>query len=589
MRPLTAIAALTVDERRAAALLPFYFSRKRHLELFRQKGLAECLLACGRLLESTSELVLSRTIPLRSWQPWHAWQSFAMEGSNNRLPVGCCISQRETGGAMGLGLSTKLNILQQSPHDFAAPPDLAVAASVPAKIRWLPSRYNIRASAEDGRLVLWNSYSGAMSVFEPEKVEAIKVLISQKGFEAPEKGIVKYLHKRGFLIKEGTNEYRRIQAGFGHQHYRTDTLQLILLSSEDCNFRCQYCYEDFARGTMLPWVRDAIKKLVERRLPTLRNLSISWFGGEPLYGLAAIEDLAPFFIKTAEENSLNFSSHMTTNGYLLTPETAQNLLSWGIRRFQITIDGAPEDHDRSRPARDGSGTFETIFANLLSMKARDDKFSISIRVNFDQRNYVRLQGFLDLLKTEFANDDRFQLMFRAVGKWGGANDGNLEVCGTKEATDVQREMKAEAMKRGLKLADDIRAVNGLSTQVCYAARPYNFIVGADGKLMKCTIDLDKHDRNIVGTLKTDGELDLDLDKFAMWTEPAFERDSQCQKCVVLPACQGTYCPQIRIETNLSPCTPLRRGAKADLLQALESMNAGDRKISVSSPEPAAQS
>src|SRR5436305_15124639 len=108
------------------------------------------------------------------------------------------------------------------------------------------------------------------------------------------------------MIKAGTDEFRKIQLAFGQQHYRKDVMQLILLASEDCNFRCTYCYEDFARGTMKPAVRAGIKKLVEKRIKTLGQLDINWFGGEPLYGFAAIEDLSPFFIKICEENSVKY-------------------------------------------------------------------------------------------------------------------------------------------------------------------------------------------------------------------------------------------------------------------------------------------
>jgi uncharacterized protein len=128
-------------------------------------------------------------------------------------------------------------------------------------------------------------------------------------------------------------------------------------------------------------------------------------------------------------------------------------------------------------------------------------------------------------------------------------------------------MKAEARRRGISLSDEIRNVKGLGSQVCYAARPYNFIVGASGKIMKCTIDLDKEDRNIVGHLTEEGDLVIDNDKIALWTEPAFEKDTKCQKCVVLPACQGIFCPLVRIESGKSPCTPLRMEAKKELLGA----------------------
>src|SRR5829696_351484 len=135
---------------------------------------------------------------------------------------------------MSLGLTNKLNILQQSPHDLLPPEP--VKPKEEGAVRWIPSRYNIRATTPDGRLVLWNSYRGTMSVFNASQKSRIEALLSQNGFEARQTGIVKYLFERGFLIKEGTDEYRRIQLGFGQQHYRTDVLQLILLASEDCNF-----------------------------------------------------------------------------------------------------------------------------------------------------------------------------------------------------------------------------------------------------------------------------------------------------------------------------------------------------------------
>ncbi|HEY0511327.1 MAG TPA: radical SAM protein [Thermoanaerobaculia bacterium] len=468
---------------------------------------------------------------------------------------------------MSLGLSQKLNILQQSPHDLQ-PPEPPSAAEE-GMIRWVASRYAVRAITADGRLILWNTYNGAMVVLRAELRSAVEGLLTRKSFAARPLGMVKYLCDRGFLVKEGTDEYRRIQAGFGSQHYRTDRLELILLASEDCNLRCEYCYEDFARGTMQPWVREGIKRLVEKRLFGLRALSVSWFGGEPLYGFAAIEDLAPFFLETAEKHSLDLSGSMTTNGYLLTPEMADKLLAWKVRKFQITVDGTPEDHDRNRPARDGQGTFWTIFNNLRAMHRRTDDFEVDFRVNFDRRNYPQMGDFLAMVKEELGGDARFKMRFRSVGQWGGPNDEKLDVCGTDEGARIGRELREEARRRGLNVADDIRDIKGMGAHVCYAARPYNFIVGASGKLMKCTIDLDKQDRNVVGHLKENGEMELDVDKLALWTEPAFENDNKCKKCVVLPICQGTFCPQVRMDTGDSPCTPLRMTYKQELRATVE--------------------
>ena len=423
-----------------------------------------------------------------------------------------------------------------------------------------------------------------MSVFETHQREKIETLLKKTGFDAVEDGIVKYLFERGFLLKEGTDEYRRVQLAFGQQHYRTDTLQLILLASEDCNFRCNYCYEDFTRGTMQPWVRAGIKKLVESRARTLRSFSVSWFGGEPLYGMPAIEDLAPFFAETVQSHGIAFSCHMTTNGYLLTPAVASRLLAWDIRHFQITVDGPQEFHDKSRPGRDGSGTFSTIFANLVEMRRRSENFQIDLRINFDRNNAPHLTELLDCLEAEFTADRRFRIRFRPVGRWGGENDENLEVCGSIDANQIQLEMRSEAIRRGLSVTEDLRDIRGMGSQVCYAARPYNFIIGSAGKVMKCTIDLDKQERNIVGQLTEDGELVLEADKLALWTEPAFERDSQCRKCVVLPACSGIHCPQVRLDYNRSPCTPVRRNFKAEMRQTVRVLGDSARRRTVSAIE-----
>jgi uncharacterized protein len=476
---------------------------------------------------------------------------------------------------MSLGLDHKLNVLQCSPHDLQPAAPTGTPAGEGA-LRWVASRYTVRATTGDGRLILWNSYTGAMAVLRAELRASVEALLTQKGFESRPLGMVKYLRDKGFLVREGTDEYRRIQLGFGRQQYRSDLLELVLLASEDCNFRCTYCYEDFAQGTMQPWVRDAVKRLVEKRVSTLRRLGISWFGGEPLYGFAAVEDLAPFFLATAEEHGLELNCGMTTNGYLLTPETADKLLAWRIRSFQITVDGAPADHDRNRPARDGRSTFWTIFNNLRALHERPDDFQVGLRVNFDRENKDHLGDFLTMVQEELGGDPRFRLRFRAVGQWGGPNDESLSVCGTDESRRLTLDLKEAARRKGLSVADDIRDVKGMGAQVCYAARPYNFVVGATGKLMKCTVDLDKQDRNVVGHLTADGEMELDLDKLALWTEPAFEKDGKCQKCVVLPVCQGTFCPLIRIESGESPCTPLRMTYKRDLRETVEAAGNGSQ-------------
>lgn len=470
-------------------------------------------------------------------------------------------------------MGSNSDVLSRSPLD-RIPITVVDSARPPGKLtatRSLkPSRFNVQVTTSEGWLLLWNTYSGSMNAFRPAQHDTVRALISQLTTANETMPIAKYLAKRGFLVPMEADELRRVQLAFGAENHRTDRLELILLASEDCNFRCTYCYEDFRRGTMRPDVREGIKNLVRSRLGALRELSVSWFGGEPLYGIAAIDDLGPFFASVATDAGLRYHSHMTTNGYLLTREVASRLLAWNINDFQITLDGLPEDHNCHRAARDGSSTFQKIFNNLCALAEREDRFTVVIRVNFDQQNAPGLDAFLHLLEARFANDDRFILAFHAVGQWGGANDANLAVCGTDESYEVRKRLTAAARKLGLHVTGGWRPGLGAGEEVCYAARPYNFIVGAHGDLMKCTIDLDKADHNVVGKIHSDGTLELDVDKMALWTEPAFERDSGCQSCHMMAACQGVHCPKIRIDSGERPCPGIRRTAKQEMVAFFES-------------------
>lgn len=470
-----------------------------------------------------------------------------------------------------------------SPYDHnpapTAPPGLLQLKYVP-KQRWVPSRFNARTVGDDGRLIMWNTLNGAISIFLPQDRDAVIAHLSHKGVTAPLDRVGEYLSKRGFLVREKTDEMALFRYRYARQQWRNDVLQLILLASEDCNFRCVYCYEKFERGTMTPETRQGVMALVLQRAPYLRDLSISWFGGEPLYGWDTIEELGPFFKDVVDRHGIAYGQQMTTNAYLLTEERATKLLDWGCRKYQITIDGLPEDHDCKRVGRDGSPTYHVILDNLRSLKERKDNFSIDLRVNFDQQNFPRLGQFLESLSEDFGGDPRFQMRFRAVGRWGGSNDDQLSTCGVEEQRTVARELRRKAEEVNLAQEAGIVGISAPGSQVCYAARPYNFIVGATGTLMKCTIALYELDANVVGQLHPDGTLELKDENMTQWVNAHFETDPLCQNCYVLPGCQGAACPLTRVTHNQRSCCGVKSTLKQEMRYSLD-RSPGARQATVS--------
>ncbi len=458
--------------------------------------------------------------------------------------------------------------MQVSPYDRGAQPETPVTlvklGYTPGQ-RWVPSRYNARTLVEDGRLILWNTFTGAISVFGARDADRVLAWLDAGGTRGKLDRTGEYLHRRGYIVRDTVNEMERFRYKWAQEQWRTDRLELILLASEDCNFRCVYCYEKFARGTMSPETRQGLIALANRRAPQLRELHVSWFGGEPLYGWEAIEELAPAFWDVTRRNGIAYNQHMTTNGYLLTEERATRLLGWGLRDFQITIDGLPADHDCKRVGRDGSGTYSTILDNLRSLRdRRGEEFKVKVRVNFDHKNFPKMGPFLESLSEDFAGDSRFVIRFRAVGKWGGSNDDNLDTCGLDEHRVVLRQLQAKATEVGLTQEGGIHQMATPGSGVCYAARPYSFIVGAHGDLMKCTVALYEEETNVVGRVLPDGTLELKDDHMIRWVNPAFESDHLCQHCHVLPVCQGAHCPLTRVTDNRRTCCGIKHSLKQEM-------------------------
>lgn len=425
--------------------------------------------------------------------------------------------------------------------------------------RYVPSRFNALSHTDDNGVVLYNSYTGAVTYFSDEEKETVMSSLKRTGTEILENEIHKDLYDNGFLVSSNVDEKRRAQ--FLHQSlHRTDTMHLVLLPTEACNFRCTYCYESFERGKMDRKTINGLKALVQERATNLSNLNVSWFGGEPLISLDVIEELSHTFLSIAKENNIHYSCDLVTNGYLLTKDVFQKLLSWNINQFMITIDGVEEVHDSRRLLAGGGKSFDKIINNLIALKDFTNEFEITIRTNFDESNLHESSELIDFLTEHFADDRRFGIMFRPVGKWGGKNDDEIPVCSRTMANKKIWELTDEAVTQGLNMSPMITDSLLPSASVCYAAKPHSLVVGSDGQLYKCTISLDE-EFNKVGKIHEDGSLDLDYDKIASWVTSGEETDSVCQSCFYRPVCQGNHCPLYRIRTGERPCPYEKRNIK----------------------------
>jgi uncharacterized protein len=289
-------------------------------------------------------------------------------------------------------------------------------------------------------------------------------------------------------------------------------LELIILPTEQCNFRCVYCYEDFSIGKMKRNTVEAIKKLILNRINTIDMLKISWFGGEPLAAKDIVYEISDFIMQLCKKYpSLKYISSMTTNAFQLKKEILLKLVSLGIKNYQISLDGTAEKHDQTRIRMNGAGTFQTIWSNLLAAKETDLDFSIILRIHVTPENIEDIYYLVDQIKSTFGYDKRFSIFFKAIENLGGPNTGTFEVIHGQDKRDILANLNRYLgeMMIGKKLSE-----NGC--YVCYAAQTNSFVIRADGKVGKCTVAL-SDDRNILGELRDNGTLEISSNKLALWT------------------------------------------------------------------------
>jgi len=333
-------------------------------------------------------------------------------------------------------------------------------------------------------------------------------------------------------------------------HEREYGLHIIILPHEGCNFRCVYCYEKLKRGRMEADIVNGIKALVEQKINDYNRFIVSWYGGEPLLALDIIHELSDEFIDICDD--VPYFSFLTTNGYLLTPDVVKSLLKRQVKGFQITLDGYKSYHNKMRKLKNNKGTYDKIIDNLMEMRKINGDFNVTIRINFNNDTLPSMGNLFNEI-SPLAEDSRFNVYFRPVGKWGGDNDSNFDICDRGFAKLKIMEFNDNASKLGF---SDQFLKQYLMSQgnACFASKESSLLVRSDGVLCKCLLGLDDPINN-VGKLTKDGDLIINKKKWDLWTKLDDKDVSKCVDCWFFPSCQSRYCPLDTIN-NKKPSCPM---------------------------------
>ena len=394
------------------------------------------------------------------------------------------------------------------------------------------SIYN-KVFCENGKVFLFNALKNRIVNINSQE-EYFEMLEKMK--KGVETSLFKYLYNLGFLIEEDVDEEKEGELSFSDQIFSND-LYLTLMVSEECNFRCKYCYEKFERGNMEPEVIEGLIKYLRKNVSSYHRIYIDWFGGEPLLGINEIEHFSKAVIPMCRKLGKQYVASMTTNGYLLTSDNVKKLLENKVYNIQITIDGVEGYHDQYRVLKNGTGTFQVILNNLRNIRDNiaDPKLHIDIRTNITSENMNGFEDFLRLVAGEFGDDKRFSFYFRPVGDWGGERAKKLQ----KTFIDSMDDAFDLLLKHECILNVDAY-FQMLRMRVCNAAYRNSYVIGANGTVYKCTMLLG-NECNHIGIIDESGNMNLEYSKLAKWALPESNLPEKCNECNQKSICRNMYC------------------------------------------------
>lgn len=415
-------------------------------------------------------------------------------------------------------------------------------------MKW--SRYSLLFESKRNGWLLFNSVSRAFLTVDNGILEKIQgIMADPEGYDYSDcPTLYMQLRSCGFIVEDEADDdfYNITKMRALSSLYSTNRLMLTIAITRACNFDCSYCFEGNRTGK--PMSEEVEEKLIKFISNSgAKNLSITWYGGEPLLAFDRILSIDARLKKLGKP----YSAAMITNGYLLTEEKIAKLNELKIGYLQITLDGKAETHDGRRYLKNKAPTYHTILSNIDKLMASDFKGTLHVRVNVDARNEHEFAYVYKMMQKRYPKD-----FGRRISVYPGfvKGDDHPDVSCFFEA-DRQGEFCARMYtEHGIVPLTLFPGKNPIGCTLTYRN---SFVVGPDGELYKCWDDVGMED-SVVGH----------IDRFDNWNMPLIAKgmvassylDSQeCRECFYFPICNGG-CHRIRMknlsitEGQHSPCS-----------------------------------
>jgi uncharacterized protein len=353
------------------------------------------------------------------------------------------------------------------------------------------------------------------------------------------------LRELGFLVDAPEDDDRALEEYFARVRDSRDELRVTVLTTLRCNLACGYCIQG-THAAHAPHMSlddaDRVCGWIETKLDEVRpvRLVVTFFGGEPLLNVPALERIAVRAHAAATARGVEIAQVLITNGLLLSRQLVDRLLPLGLRTVKVTLDGDAPVHDRMRPTPGGRGSFDVILENLREIAGT---CGISIGGNVTVASTEGCVRLMDQIATEPFRPSLSGVSFKPVvpagpavipltvtseGSGCGSAQGRSQCdsCGFSDRHWAW--LREQAVARGLPTPD------GVHMGPCEIHRRHAYTVGPDGRLYACPGYAGREPFAVGHIVREPSSAERDMlarrQRLAAWRA--------CGDCSFVPVCAG---------------------------------------------------
>ena len=190
---------------------------------------------------------------------------------------------------------------------------------------------------------------------------------------------------------------------------------LCLHVAHSCNLSCEYCFAGEGRyhgdaGLMSFETGKAALDFLVANSGFRTNLEVDFFGGEPLLDFEVIKQLVAYGRSIEKEHNKHFRFTLTTNGVRLDDEVL-DFANLNMHNLVLSIDGRKEVHDRMRPFRDGSGSYDMVLPKFQKAAESRHQKDYYVRGTYTHYNLDFSKDVLHLADMGFEKAKLLQIRF----------------------------------------------------------------------------------------------------------------------------------------------------------------------------------